>query len=553
VMELENEELEKLYAESFQGIESGSVLTGRVIAVRPDSAIVDVGYKSEGVVSSSEFSAEELQNLKEGDEIDVYVVAVKDAEGVVVLSRDRAQKIKTWDILEECFKEERDIEGEIVEKTKGGMFVEINGVKAFLPGSHVDIRPVRDLDSLIGKRIKVRIIKMNSRRSNVIVSRKVCLEDERSVKRVDTLQMLKEGAIMKGVVKNITDYGIFVDLGGIDGLLHISDISWGRISHPSKHFEVGQEIEVLVLSYDAENEKVTLGYKQKMEDPWSRVSEKYPVGSRVTGKVVSLTDYGAFVEVEDALEGLVHSSEIEWTPRPKHPSKYLEVGDTVEAVVLKADKDDRRLSLSLRQLKSSPWDLVANNYKVGQTIHGKVRGVTEFGAFVGLPEGVDGLVHISDISWTKHIKHPSDVLKKGQEVDAVVLSIEPEKERIALGIKQLSTDPWINDIPQKYNLGDEYECIVLRTTEHGVFVELEDEVEGLIYSSEMDAGTELKEGDRIVARTIKVDLANKKIGLSTKNVKGTVSGAASDMAPEDVPAEAAAEVPEDSGESEDKD
>ena len=553
MMELENEELEKLYAESFQGIESGSVLTGRVIAVRPDSAIVDVGYKSEGVVSSSEFSAEELQNLKEGDEIDVYVVAVKDAEGVVVLSRDRAQKIKTWDILEECFKEERDIEGEIVEKTKGGMFVEINGVKAFLPGSHVDIRPVRDLDSLIGKRIKVRIIKMNSRRSNVIVSRKVCLEDERSVKRVDTLQMLKEGAIMKGVVKNITDYGIFVDLGGIDGLLHISDISWGRISHPSKHFEVGQEIEVLVLSYDAENEKVTLGYKQKMEDPWSRVSEKYPVGSRVTGKVVSLTDYGAFVEVEDALEGLVHSSEIEWTPRPKHPSKYLEVGDTVEAVVLKADKDDRRLSLSLRQLKSSPWDLVANNYKVGQTIHGKVRGVTEFGAFVGLPEGVDGLVHISDISWTKHIKHPSDVLKKGQEVDAVVLSIEPEKERIALGIKQLSTDPWINDIPQKYNLGDEYECIVLRTTEHGVFVELEDEVEGLIYSSEMDAGTELKEGDRIVARTIKVDLANKKIGLSTKNVKGTVSGAASDMAPEDVPAEAAAEVPEDSGESEDKD
>jgi len=541
-MELENEELEKLYAESFQGIESGSVLTGKVISISPDRAIIDVGYKSEGVVNGSEFSEEELQNLKEGDEIDVYVVAIKDAEGVVVLSRDRAQKIRTWDMLDEYYKEGRDLDGTIIEKTKGGLFVEISGIKAFLPGSHVDIRPVRDLDSLMGQTVKVRIIKMNSKRSNVIVSRKVCLEEERSVKKVQTLEMLKEGALINGVVKNITDYGIFVDLGGIDGLLHISDISWGRISHPSRHFEVGQDIEVLVLSFDPETEKVTLGYKQKMEDPWSRVDEKYPVGSRVTGKVVSITDYGAFVEVEDALEGLVHSSEIEWTPRPKHPSKYLNIGDHVEAVVLKADKDDRRLSLSLKQLKSSPWDLIAENYSVGQTVHGKVRGLTEFGAFIGLPEGVDGLVHISDISWTKHIKHPSDVLKKGQEVDAVVLSIEPDKERIALGIKQLGEDPWINEIPQKYSLGDEYECTVLRTTEHGVFVELEDEVEGLIYSSEMEAGTEFKEGERIVARTVKVDLANKKIGLSTIGVKGSVSPEASDAAPTDVSGETEGEA-----------
>jgi len=560
-MELENEELEKLYAESFQGIESGSVLTGKVISIRPDRAIIDVGYKSEGVVNGSEFSEEELQNLKEGDEIDVFVVAIKDAEGVVVLSRDRALRIKTWGMLEECFKEEKDIDGVIREKTKGGLFVEIHGIKAFLPGSHIDIRPVRDLDSLLGQKTKVRIIKMNTRRSNVIVSRKVCLEVERSEKRVKTLEMLQEGSIMKGVVKNITDYGIFVDLGGIDGLLHISDISWGRISHPSKHFEVGQEIEVLVLSYDSENEKVTLGYKQKMEDPWSRVDEKYPVGSQVTGKVVSLTDYGAFVEVEDALEGLVHSSEIEWTPRPKHPSKYLNVGDSVEAVVLKADKDERRLSLSLKQLKSSPWDLVAENYSVGQSIHGKVRGLTEFGAFIGLPEGVDGLVHISDISWTKHIKHPSDVLNKGQEVDAVILSIEPDKERMALGIKQLSTDPWINEIPQKFSLGDEYECTVLRTTEHGVFVELDEGVEGLIYSSEIENGAEFHEGDKVVARTIKVDLANKKIGLSIKNVVSSVSeGLSSEpveedtsdasTTAEDTSADTATDAPESAGDDE---
>lgn len=528
-MDLENEELEKLYAESFQGIESGSVLTGTVVLVKPDSVIVDVGYKSEGVVKSSEFSEEELANIKPGDALDVFVVAVKDAEGVVVLSKDRARKIKAWTDLEDSFKDGVDIKGVIKEKTKGGLFVDIGDIRAFLPGSHADIRPIRDLDTLIGTESNFRIIKMNVRRSNIIVSRRVCLEEERTEKKAHTLEVLKEGAVMSGVVKNITDYGVFVDLGGIDGLLHISDISWGRISHPSKHFDVGQEVEVLVLSFDSETEKVTLGYKQKMEDPWERVSEKYPVGTRVEGKVVSLTDYGAFVEVEDALEGLVHSSEIEWSPRPKHPSKYLSVDDIVEAVVLKADRDERRLSLSLKQLKPSPWEMVSESYKVGQTINGKVRGITEFGAFVGLPEGVDGLVHISDISWTKHIKHPSDVLRKGQEVEAVVLSIEPDKERMALGIKQLTTDPWINDIPQKYNLGDEYECTVLRSTEHGVFVELEEDVEGLIYSSEMPADApDLKEGQRVIAKTIKVDLANKKIGLSIKDVLGEVSQDAPD-------------------------
>ncbi len=517
-MDIRNEELEKLYEQSFQGIESGSIVTGKVVSVTSDGVIVDIGYKSEGMVKKNEFTEEELSGINEGDELEVFVISVSDAEGLVYLSKERANRIKVWSELESRFQENDALEGVICEKTKGGAFVDIDGVKAFMPGSHIDIRPIKDIDSLIGQKTKIKVLKMNNRRSNVIVSRRLYLEEEREKLKSDTLEKLEEGSIVTGIVKNITDYGVFVDLGGIDGLLHISDISWGRITHPSKHFDVGQEIEVMILKFDAENEKVTLGYKQKMEDPWNTVEAKYPIGSRVTGKVVSLTDYGAFIEVEDALEGLVHASEIEWTPRPKHPSKYLNIGDGVECVVLRADKEERRLSLSLKQLRPSPWELVAERYREGQVITGKVRGITDFGAFIGLPEGVDGLVHISDLSWTKHIKHPSEVLKKGQDVEAVILSIEPEKERMALGLKQLSQDPWINDIPQNFKLGDELECAVLRSTEFGVFVELEGEVEGLVYSSELpDDGTEFEEGQKVSARIIKVDLANKKIGLSMKN------------------------------------
>ena len=518
----QNEEMERLYAETFQGVEVGSIIKGTVIVAKPDGVIVDVGYKSEGVVRAEEFTKEELEDLNSGDDIEVFVVSIADSEGLVVLSRDRAVKIKSWGKLEDIFKEGQAVEGVICEKTKGGAFVDINGIKAFLPGSHIDLRPIKDIDSLIGKKVTVQIIKLNHRRSNIIVSRRFQLEQERESKKSETLEQLKEGVILNGIVKNITDYGVFIDLGGIDGLLHISDISWGRISHPSKHFEVGQDVEVIVLNYDQGNEKVTLGYKQKMSDPWADVDVKYPLGSRVTGKVVSLTEYGAFVEVEEALEGLVHASEIEWAPRPKHPSKYLSVGDEVEAVVLKADKHERRLSLSLKQLKPSPWEMVSDRYKVGESIIGKVRGITDFGVFVGLPEGVDGLVHISDISWTKHIKHPADVYKKGDDVEALILSVEPEKERIALGIKQMGEDPWKNDIPQRYTLGDEFECEVLRTTEFGVFVELEGEVEGLVYASEVPVELEdnLNEGRKINARIIKVDLANKKIGLSLKDIEG---------------------------------
>lgn len=520
-MEIKDEELEKLYEETFHGVEAGSVITGKVISIKPDSIFVDVGYKSEGIVDGNEFSQEEMAGLVIGDDIEVFVVRTVDAEGMLVLSKSKASRIKMWSVIEECHKDNSSIEGIIIEKTKGGAFVDISSVKAFMPASHIDLKPVRDIEQLIGQKVEMKIIQVNNRRSNVIVSRRLHLEEERMSMKEATLKKLTEGTVINGIVKNITDYGVFIDLGGIDGLLHISDISWGRITHPSKHFDIGQEIDVIVLKFDAETEKVTLGFKQRMPDPWEKVDEKYPVGTSVKGRVVSITDYGAFVEVEDALEGLVHASEIEWAPRPKHPSKYLKVDDEVEALVLKADRDERRLSLSLKQLKASPWEQVAEKYQVGDRIIGKVRGLIDFGAFIGLPEGVDGLVHISDLSWTKHIRHPSEVLKKGQTVEAVVLSIEPEKDRMALGVKQLVSDPWLSEIPEQYKIGEEISCKVLRKTEHGLFVELDGEVEGLIYASEIeDGGSAIQEGDDVLSLIIKVDLDNRKIGLSMKNVKG---------------------------------
>jgi small subunit ribosomal protein S1 len=519
-MEMQNDELERMYAESVQEIAVGSIIKGTVVAKKNDAVIVDVGYKSEGVIQGTEFSRPEWEALAEGDVIDVFAESLSGPEGMVMLSRNRARTITRWGGIEEAFEKGITLEGVIIEKTKGGAIVDLDGIRAFLPGSHIDLKPVRDVDPLIGVRSHFKVIKLNPRRSNVIVSRRQCIEEERQLLKKDTLLKLKEGAVLPGEVKNITDYGVFVDLGGIDGLLHISDISWGRITHPSKYFKVGDRIDVLVMNFDPETEKVTLGYKQRAEDPWARVEERYPVGTRVSGTVVSITDYGAFVEVEDALEGLVHVSEIEWDPRPKHPSKYLQPGDRVEAVVLKSDKSERRLSLSLKQIKPSPWELVSEHYRVGQVVRGKVRGITDFGVFIGLPEGVDGLVHISDISWTKHVKHPSEVLKKGQDVDAVILSIEPEQQRMALGIKQVEMDPWLADIPERYRLGEEYPCKVLRITEFGAFVEIDGDVEGLIYTSEIVEGDEpLKEGDEVHARIIKVDLQNKKLGLSMRNVR----------------------------------
>jgi small subunit ribosomal protein S1 len=353
-MEMNNNEMERLYAESFQKVSEGALLSGKVLAIKQDVIIVDIGYKSEGYIRSDEFTEEELRALKAGDPLEVYVENMRDSEGMIRLSKERASKIKTWDILEKSLEEGADIEGKITEKTKGGLNVDIGGVKAFLPGSQIDTKIVKDLDSLIGQKLSFRILKINNRRSNVIVSRRAIIEEERAVQKEQTLTKLREGALIPGTVKNIIDYGVFIDLGGIDGLLHISDISWGRISHPSEFFAVGDQVEVIVLKFDAEKERVTLGYKQKKPDPWTNIEEKYPAGQRITGKVVSITDYGAFIELEEGLEGLVHISEIDWLPRPKHPSKYLTIGETVDAVVLKVDKDERKLSLSIKQTKASP-------------------------------------------------------------------------------------------------------------------------------------------------------------------------------------------------------
>ncbi|MBS1126169.1 MAG: rpsA [Nitrospirae bacterium] len=523
-METNNNEMERLYAETFQSVSEGALLAGKVVAIKQNVIIVDIGYKSEGYIRIDEFTEEELKTLKPGTALEVYVENMRDSEGVIKLSKERASKIKTWDILEKSLEEGSEVVGKIIEKTKGGLNVDIGGVKAFLPGSQIDTKIVKDPDSLIGQKLSFRILKINNKRSNVIVSRRAIIEEERALKKVETLTKIREGELLTGTVKNIIDYGVFVDLGGIDGLLHISDISWGRITHPSEFFAVGDQIEVIVLKYDAEKERVTLGYKQKNPDPWMDIEEKYPAGKHIAGKVVSITDYGAFIELEEGLEGLVHVSEIDWLPRPKHPSKYLSIGETVEAVVLKVDRDERKLSLSIKQLKPSPWELISQRYQAGQKITGKVKSITDFGVFVGLPEGIDGLIHISDLSWTKHVKHPSELLKKGQKIEAIILSIDSANEKIALGLKQLEQDPWIEVIPSTFKLGDEVAGKVLRITDFGMFIEMEGGVEGLIYSSEVaqPAGGEgeepIKEGDEIRARIIRIDLEERKIGLSMRHV-----------------------------------
>lgn len=527
----ETKDLEDFYAGTLHKVVRGIITTGKIIAINDNGVAVDVGYKSEGIIPASEFTKEEILSLHEGEKIEVFIEKINDGEGMVVLSKDKAFRMRAWEKLAELHQNNTAVKCKVTGKTKGGLLVDIMGVSAFLPASQIDIKPPRDIDSYAGQVFDVKILKITPPRgshagpasqfsSSIVVSRRVIVEDERNIKKTETLKTLKEGAILKGVVKNITDYGVFIDLGGIDGLLHISDISWRRVSHPSEFFNAGDEKEFIVLKYDPDSEKITLGYKQKKEDPWISVNEKYKEGMKVKGKVVNIADYGVFVEVEEGLEGLVHVSELDWASRPKHPSKYVSAGDEVQAVVINVNKDERKLSLSLKQLQPKPWDIIAEKYSVNQQITGKVKTITDFGAFIRLPEGVDGLVHISDISWTKHIKHPSEALKKGQKVDAVILSLEPDKERMALGIKQLTVDPWEEEIPAKFKLGDEFKGKVLRITDFGIFVEMENEVEGLVYSSEIDHSMEVKEGDEIAVRVIKVNADERKIGLSMKNLKG---------------------------------
>ena len=519
--QLDRGTLAALYEETFRNFEEGSIIEGRVVAISKDKVVVDIGYKSEGIIPTDQFSNEELQALKVNDRMQVYIEEREDAEGNLILSKEKADKMKVWEELEKSYKEEKVVEGRILSRIKGGMMVDI-GVKAFLPGSQIDLHPVRDLDSLVGKSFPLKIIKINHRRGNVVVSRRVLLEESRDKKRQTTLSTLKEGQAIQGTVKNITDYGAFIDLGGIDGLLHITDMSWGRVGHPSELFVVGDKVEVIVLKYDRETGRISLGSKQKTNDPWTNVAARYPVNSRVRGKVVSLTDYGAFVELEPGIEGLVHVSEMSWTHEVRHPSRVVSVGDQVEAAVLNVDPASRKISLGMKQTAPNPWDMVETKYPSGTRIEGKVKSLTDFGAFVGLDEGIDGLIHISDMSWTKHIKHPSELFKKGQKVEAVVLRIDKEKERLSLGYKQLTRDPWEDEIPQRYKLGETVVGKVTKITDFGVFVELDGGVEGLVHISEtgLEPPARLEEKfkvqDALTMKIIKVDREERKIALSLR-------------------------------------
>lgn len=513
--------LAALYEETFKNFEEGTITEGRVVAIQRDKVIVDIGYKSEGMIPANQFMPEELNGLSVGDNIQVYIEQREDAEGNLVLSKEKADKMKTWEDLEVAHREDREVHGRVISRIKGGMMVDI-GVKAFLPGSQIDLTPVRDLDALVGKTFPFKIIKINHRRGNVVISRRALLEESRDKRRQTTLATLTEGQLITGTVKNITDYGAFLDLGGIDGLLHITDISWGRVGHPSDMFSVGDRLEVLVLKYDRDTGRISLGLKQKTPDPWADVAAKYPEGTRVKGRVVSLTDYGAFVEIEPGVEGLVHVSEMSWTHEVRHPSRVVSIGDEIEAQVLHVDQQGRKISLGMKQTAPNPWDIIQSRYPVGTRIEGKVKSITDFGAFVGLDEGIDGLIHISDMSWTKHIKHPSELFKKGQRVEAVILRIDKEKERLSLGYKQLTSDPWDSDIPSRYQVGSTATGTVSKIADFGVFIELDGGVEGLIHISEagQDAHTRLEDkfkvGETITAKIVKVDCEERKIALSLR-------------------------------------
>jgi small subunit ribosomal protein S1 len=502
----------------------GEVMKGLVITIFNDVVTIDIGYKSEGQVPLAEFADESGEiTVQVGDEVDVLLEQQEDEDGAIVLSKEKADRMKIWDDISDAFNADGIVEGRIVSRVKGGLAVDI-GVRAFLPGSQVDLRPVRNLEKLIGESFKFKILKFNKRRGNIVLSRRALLEKEREALRTTTLDKLKVGARLPGIVKNITDYGAFIDLGGIDGLLHITDMSWGRVNHPSEMFEVGDEVEVMVLKYDPERQRVSLGLKQCTPDPWTDVSSKYQVSDKVKGRVVSLTDYGAFVELEAGVEGLVHVSEMSWTKKIKHPNKLLAVGDVIETVVLDIDVENRRISLGLKQTEPNPWEIVEERYPVGTRIIGKIRNITDFGVFVGIDEGIDGLIHISDISWTQRIKHPGELFKKSQEVEAIVLNIDRDNERFSLGIKQLTDDPW-SKVPERYRIGDIVTGEVLNITDFGIFVYLEEGIEGLIHVSELSS-KKVKNpsefaavSDKITAEIISIDTRERRIRLSVKSIE----------------------------------
>jgi small subunit ribosomal protein S1 len=502
----------------------GDIVKGRVVEVQEDYVLVDINYKSEGLIPISEFRVVEgARDIAVGSEVEVYIDRIENENGMVVLSKDKADMLRAWNDISRAAENEEVIEGTIIAKVKGGLSVDI-GVKAFLPGSQIDLRPVRNIDAYIGKRYKFKVIKFNKKRGNIVLSRRALLEEERESLRTQTLDAMKEGSIVQGVVKNITDYGAFIDLGGMDGLLHITDMSWGRVKHPSEILNVGDEIEVKVLKFDNEKERVSLGLKQLKADPWEAVAAEFTVGKKVHGKVVSLTDYGAFIELAEGVEGLIHVSEMSWTKRVKHPSQILKVGDEVDVQVLEIDGTNRRISLGMKQLEANPWVELKESYQPGTIIEGEVKSITDFGVFIGVDDGIDGMVHISDFSWTKRINHPSEMFKKGDKVRSVVLGVDIENERFSLGLKQLEQDPWAN-IEDKYKIGSQYDVKVVKIADFGVFVELESDIEGLIHISELSTKRVEKVeevanvGDVLKAEIITIDRDSRKIGLSAKLVK----------------------------------
>ena len=515
------DEMEKYFSESLHQFKEGQVVKGTVIELAKGIATIDIGFKSEGNVHIHEFS-NNGQDLSVGDEVEVFLERSEDNEGNVVLSKEKANKIKLWDELVTKYEAEEIIEGTITAKAKGGLTVDI-GLKAFLPGSQIDLRPIRNLEKLIGEVFQMRIIKMNKKRGNIVLSRRAILEEKRMSSRAETLEQLEENSLISGVVKNITEYGIFVDLGGIDGLLHITDMSWGRVNHPSEMFSMGDKLEVMVLKFDKEKERVSLGLKQISPDPWVNVDTKYPVNQQIKGTIVSITDYGAFVELEKGIEGLVHISEMSWSRHIKHPSKIVSLRDEVDAVVLTLDKEKKRISLGMKQMGSNPWEEIEGKYPVGAEVTGTIRNLTDFGAFIELENGVDGLIHISDLSWKK-IKHPSEQLKKKDEVKAIVLNIDKANCRISLGVKQLQPDPW-DDIAKSYSIGMDVEGTIIKITGFGAFAEFGDGLEGLIHITQLDSKSVsqpeklVEVGQKIQAKIIKVDTSNKKIALSIKAFK----------------------------------
>jgi small subunit ribosomal protein S1 len=524
--ELSREEYQKLlemYDESMRNLTEGEIVPGRVIGITANSVIIDVGYKSEGLVAIDEFLDREGNlTVAEGEEVDVLLEKTEDLEGHVLLSRTKAQRMRRWTEVEKAYKESRIIKGRVTDRIKGGLTVDV-GLRAFLPGSLVDIKPVKNLESLRGQELEFKVISLDRRRNNIVLSRKAVLETELAKRKAETLTRLEEGARLRGVVKNITDYGVFIDLGGIDGLLHITDISWGRVNHPSEHFSVGDEVEVVVLKFDPETERVSLGYKQKSDDPWTLVDKKYPIGSRVHGRVVSLVDYGAFVEIEEGVEGLIHVSEMSWTKKVVNPAKILEVGDEVEAIVSELDMDQRRISLSLRQTERNPWEELRDTHPEGSVIEGKVRNLTEFGAFVEITEGIDGLIHVSDMSWTKRVKHPSEVLKKGDTVKARITNIDVENQRVSLSIKEFMPNEW-DDFSSKHRVGDLLDGRVVNVTDFGLFIDIYNGLEGLAHISEIEVaqGSKLEDhfkiGDWVRTRVLRIEEEEKKVGLSMRGV-----------------------------------